>query len=268
MTDDVAEGRTPRGIYWRATGIGAPLVLLHGLFASGEMFAPLVGHLAGSYRLILPDLAGHGRSRDVRGPYRAADLAQDVVDILDANSVDQAAVMGYSQGGPVAIQLAHDRPDRVDSLILCCTYAHNTETVREQLEAVVFGNLIAVLGPTRTLNTLMKPGVGGGLPLTADQHRFFLDVVSHNSRRSALSGLQLMRTFDGRTMLGDITAPTLIICGSEDKAVPLHHAHMLRDGIPHTKLISVDGAGHPLLWTHTERLEALLRSWLSGASAR
>jgi len=268
MADDAAEGQTSRGIYWRATGMGAPLVLLHGLFASGEMFAPLVERLAGSYRLILPDLAGHGRSRNVCGPYCAADLARDVVDILDANVVDQAAVLGYSQGGPVAIQLAHDRPDRVDSLILCCTYAHNTETFRGQLEAVVFGILIAVLGPTRTLKALMKPGVGGGLPLAADQHRFLLDVMSHNSRRSALSGLQLMRTFDGRALLGDITAPTLIICGSQDKAVPLHHVHMLRDGIRHAGLISVDGAGHQLLWTHTERLEALLRSWLSGASAR
>jgi len=264
----VDEGRTSRGIYWRATGTGAPLLLLHGLFATGQMFEPLVEHLAATCRLIVPDLAGHGRSRDVRGPYRAADLAADVADVLDANAIDRAAVLGYSQGGPVAIQLAHDRPDRLSSLILCCTYAHNTETVREQLEAVVFGVFIAVLGPTRTFKALMKPGVGGGRALTADQHRFLLDVMSHNSRRSALSGLQLMRTFDGRALLGDITAPTLIICGGEDKAVPPHHMRMLRDGIRHAEVHSVDGAGHPLLWTHTERLAALLRSWLSGASAR
>lgn len=248
--------------------MGAPLVLAHGLFASGKMFGPLVEHLGGSYRLILPDLAGHGRSKDVCGPYRAADLAQDVVDILDTNGVDQAAILGYSQGGPVAIQLAHDRPDRVDSLILACTYAHNTETIREWVEAVVFGGLLAALGPTRALKASLKPDVGGGRALTADQYRFFFDVVSHNSRRSALSGLRLMRTFDGRALLGDITAPTLIICGSQDKAVPTHHAHMLRDGIPRAELVSIEGAGHMLLYTHSEQFEMLLRSWLSGASAR
>lgn len=146
----MTDGRTARGIYWRSRGNGPALVLLHGLFATGQMFDPLVERMKRSYQLVIPDIAGHGRSGNVSRPYHAPDLARDVMDVLDAVGVERASVLGYSQGGPTALQAAYDWPARVDSLILACTYAHNTATTREQIE----GAILSCLEPSRVSCTL------------------------------------------------------------------------------------------------------------------
>ena len=58
--------------------------------------------------------------------------------------------------------------------------------------------------------------------------------------------------FDSRERLGEIKCPTLIIAGSHDRGVPIHHARMLHDGIPGSRLVVIDGADHALIWTHTD----------------
>ena len=58
--------------------------------------------------------------------------------------------------------------------------------------------------------------------------------------------------FDSRPRLGEITRPTLIVAGSNDQAVPIHHAKMLHDGITGSQLVIVNGAAHALIWTHTD----------------
>src|SRR5262245_45563603 len=68
----------PDDVFVRLAGTGAPLVLLHGLLVNGEMFDPVVPLWSGRYRLIVPDLRGHGRSAALPGPYAAPRLASDI----------------------------------------------------------------------------------------------------------------------------------------------------------------------------------------------
>ncbi len=75
-----------------------------------------------------------------------------------------------------------------------------------------------------------------------------------------------LTAFDSRPRLKEIAAPTLVIAGSEDKAVPIAHARMLAAGIPHAELRVVEGAGHTLIWTHPDALVSLVKPWLSGDS--
>jgi 3-oxoadipate enol-lactonase len=89
-------------VFVRQAGAGRPLVLLHGLLVSGEMFDPLLPVWSARHRLIVPDLRGHGRSAGLPGPYRVERLAADVADLLDGMNVARADVLGYSQGGTVA----------------------------------------------------------------------------------------------------------------------------------------------------------------------
>src|SRR5574341_1209774 len=120
-------------LYFTEHGSGYPLLLVHGLMVTGEMFEPVIEHLAARHRVIIPDLRGHGRSRGLPPPYTAAQLASDVARLLDHLSVGSTAVLGYSQGGAIAQQLALDHPQRCDRLILACTYAYNMATFREKL---------------------------------------------------------------------------------------------------------------------------------------
>src|SRR6185369_9778191 len=98
--------------------------------ANGAMFDPPVALLRDRFRMLIPDLRGHGRSGDLAGPYDVAALAADLDIVLAEGQFDRAAVLGYSHGGAVAQELAHVKPEVVSRLILACTYACNTATRR------------------------------------------------------------------------------------------------------------------------------------------
>ena len=99
-------------------GDGPPLLLVHGVMISGEMFEPVLDALAARHRVIVPDLRGHGRSRSLPPPYTVKQHPADLTRLLDRLGVTSADVLGYSQGGAVAQQLALDHPGRCRRLVL------------------------------------------------------------------------------------------------------------------------------------------------------
>ena len=139
-------------VYFSEHGSGPPLLLVHGLMMTGEMFDPVIEHFAARHRVIVPDLRGHGRSRGLPPPYTAAQLAADLARLLDHLGIDSAAVFGYSQGGAIAQQLALDHPGRCDRLVLGCTYAYNMATPLEWLEGQLGPPLVRVFGMRRLAN--------------------------------------------------------------------------------------------------------------------
>ena len=69
-----------------------------------------------------------------------------------------------------------------------------------------------------------------------------------------VSAWREVTAFDSRHRLAEVPCPTLIVAGSKDKAVPIHHAQLLHAGIRHSKLVIIEGADHALIWTHPEEL--------------
>src|SRR5574342_386370 len=104
-------------LFVHQSGAGTPLLLIHGLMVSGEMYQPVLPALATHYRVIVPDLRGHGHSGALPGPYSVEQLARDLAQLLDDLQVDAADILGYSQGGAVAQQFAHDYPRLVRGLV-------------------------------------------------------------------------------------------------------------------------------------------------------
>ncbi len=102
------------------SGIGTPLLLLHGFTGSTETWAPLRASLAPRYSTIAIDLPGHGGSTSPTDPtrYALSRLADDIARVLDTLNVERAAVLGYSLGGRAALRFALKHPDRVSALIL------------------------------------------------------------------------------------------------------------------------------------------------------
>src|SRR4051812_18327506 len=112
----------PKGhLYFTERGSGPPLLLVHGVMITGEMFEPVIERLATRHRVIVPDLRGHGQSRGLPPPYTAVQLAADLSNLLDHLNIDRTAVLGYSQGGAIAQQLVLDDPKRCSRLTLACT---------------------------------------------------------------------------------------------------------------------------------------------------
>jgi pimeloyl-ACP methyl ester carboxylesterase len=225
------------------------------------MFEPVIEHLAARHRLVIPDLRGHGRSRELPPPYTAAQLALDLSRLLEHISIDSAAVLGYSQGGAVAQQLALDHPNQCRRLILGCTYAFNMATFQERLEGYLMPPLLYGLGSKRFGKFVVSQGMS---QMGNDRQRadWLAGIIADQDRKLMVTAWRETMAFDSRRRLGEIGCPTLIVAGSADQAVPMHHARMLHDGIPGSQLAIIEGAGHGLIWTHTDELLRVMGEFL------
>ncbi len=248
-------------MFARQVGDGQPLLLLHGLLMSGEMFAPVEDALAARRRLVIPDLRGHGKSADLPGPYAVDRLAADVARLMDELGLRRADVLGYSQGGAVAQHLAHAYPQRVRRLVLACTFASNVASTREWFEALLSPWLLRAIGPGRMAALVAR--AGGGPRLSREQAATLRRALEANDRTTAVRAHRAMLAFDSRPWIGEIAAPTLVVCGSADRAVPRRHAEMLMGRIPRAELCTVLGAGHLLAWTHPTEFVHAVEGWLA-----
>jgi pimeloyl-ACP methyl ester carboxylesterase len=236
-------------VYFTERGSGPPLLLIHGLMVTGDMFESVLGPFAVNHRVIVPDLRGHGRSRHLPPPYTVRQLAADLSRLLEHLGIESAVVLGYSQGGAIAQQLALDYPARCERLVLACTYAYNMGSPSEWIEGHLAPWLVYLLGPKRfaTLAVVLgakelgKERAGRLAHLMADQDRGLMFLAWRETM-----------AFDSRQRLADIECPTLMIAGSHDRAVPMHHARQLNNGIHDSKLVVMAGARHTLIWTHPD----------------
>jgi 3-oxoadipate enol-lactonase len=257
------EYRAPNGIFYKVTGDGEPLLLLHGLMITGAMFDPLVELLQGNFCMIIPDLRGHGQSGDLPGPYDVASLTADLDAVLEHAGVESCAVLGYSHGGTVAQQLAHTRRASVERMMLVCTYACNVATLRERIEASIFQMLLLLITPRTLANLIVRPSKfkpGGEIGLNETQVDWLGALIGTNRAAPIRQAARGLVTFDSRPWLGEIRVPTLVVGGTCDRAVPRHHFDTLVNGIPGARGILIERAGHTLLWTHTRELAEIVQT--------
>jgi 3-oxoadipate enol-lactonase len=235
------------------------LLLVHGLMITGEMFEPVVDDLARQHRVIVPDLRGHGRSRALPPPYAVPVLAGDLAGLLDHLGVRSAAVVGYSQGGAVAQQFVLDCPDRCSRLVLACTYAFNMATVRERVEGHLVPLLVRAIGMKRFARSV----IGLGLKrVSRERAAWVAGLIGDQDPRLMEAAWKAAMAFDSRLRLAEIRCPTLVIAGSNDNAVPMHHARMLHEGIAGSVLSVVDGADHALIWERPDEFVRLVSAFL------
>jgi pimeloyl-ACP methyl ester carboxylesterase len=238
-------------LYFTERGSGPPLLLVHGLMITGQMFEPVVEHFATRHRVIVPDLRGHGRSRGLAPTFTAAQLASDLSRLLDHLGIDSTAVLGYSHGGAIAQQLVFDQPTRCNRLVLACTYAFNMATFRERLEGHLLPLLLYVTGMRRFAKFVLSQGLK---QLDKERADWVVGLIADQDRKLMVSAWMAAMAFDSRRRLAEIKCPTLVVAASNDEAVPLHHAKILHDGITGSQLVIIDGANHALIWTRSDEL--------------
>ncbi len=248
-------------LYFTEHGSGPPLLLVHGLMVTGEMFEPVIKHLASRYRLIVPDLRGHGRSRELPPPYTTEQLASDLALLLDFLDIESTAVLGYSQGGAIAQQLVLDFPNRCSRLVLACTYAFNMATFREKLEGHFVPFLIRILGMDRFAKLVISQGLE---QVSKERADWVVKLIAQQDRNLMISAWRETMAFDSRHRLAGLKCPTLVIAGADDEAVPIHHAEMLHAGISGSQLVIVDGADHALIWARPDELLLAVDKFLEG----
>lgn len=105
-------------MYYETVGAGEPLLMVHGWSGTASYFEPLLERLSADYRLIIPELRGHGRSTNPTGVFLTAEAAEDLAMLLDHLGLSQVRALGASAGGLTLMHLALNRPDAISKMIL------------------------------------------------------------------------------------------------------------------------------------------------------
>ena len=240
----------------------APVVVLGpSLGTSTGLFTHQARFLSETHRVVRYDLRGHGGSQVVPGPCTVADLAWDVLALLDSLGVGRFSYAGVSIGGAIGQQLALTAPERIERLALIATAAEfadppswlvRARQVREQ------GTEFLV--PSRT-GTWFTERWGRDHP---DETERLLGMLRSTPPEGYAACCEAIGVFDLRSRLGKIAVPTLVIAGAEDPATTTGMMRELAEGIPGSTFEAVAGAAHLPVVTHPEPVNKVLRKHLEG----
>ena len=114
------------------------------------------------------------------------------------------------------------------------------------------------------MRRLAKLGISQSM-LQVNQERAdrLTDLMAAQDLSLMITAFREAMAFDSRRRLAEIKCPTLVIAGSKDQGVPIHHAKMLHAGIPGSRLVVIDGADHALIWTHTDEFMQVTDEFLT-----
>jgi pimeloyl-ACP methyl ester carboxylesterase len=231
----------------------AAILLIHGggscLLAWDEEFCARLA--AGGRFVIRYDCRDVGRS-ETRRPYTLRDLVADAAGLLDTLGVRRAHVVGMSLGGMIAQLLALDHSDRVASLTLVSTTPGGPDLppMSDELGAFFAGEPPAPDWSDRAavieyLVEAERPFAGRSFDAAAARE-LAARVFDHSPNLATTLGDPFMLDMGDRwrKRLAKVTAPTLVIHGTEDPMYPFAHAQALADEIPAAELLALEGAGH------------------------
>jgi pimeloyl-ACP methyl ester carboxylesterase len=247
-------------IKWESQGEGSPLLLIQGLGYGRWGWEPIVPGLAVRHRVVTFDNRGIGESDKPEGPYTAAQMAGDALQVLDEAGIERAHVLGASLGGMIAQELAVTAPERVDRLVLCCTTPGGADTVPMPEATVRLFAEAPTLAPEVALRRFVENALGEGPPDELVDELFARRVANPPDpagwQAQAAAGL----TFAGAD--GEITAPTLILGGTADNVVDYRNAEVLAGRVPGARVELLEGAGHLFFWEQPDECVRIVNEFL------
>nr|MDQ2961357.1 alpha/beta fold hydrolase [Candidatus Dormibacteraeota bacterium] len=262
-------------------GQGETLLLIHGIAEAAWAWDGILPILARHYRVIAPDLPGHGRSGKPRGDYSLGNQATVMRDLLVALDIESASLVGHSLGGGITMQFAYQYPERCERMVLVASGGlgkdvtfllrslglPGAELVAPLVLSVRVRNLLA--GATSWLGRLgVKASPGqralwrgyGSLtdPLTRDAFLATVRAVidQRGQRISAMERLYLA----GRM-------PTMLMWGEGDRIIPASHARAAHEAMPGSRLEVISGAGHFVQIEKAQEVAALILDFVAATEA-
>ena len=219
-----------------------PLILSSSLGATGDMWDWQLSVFNSIFHTVAYDHRGHGRSPEPPGPYSIADLGEDVLDLMDSLDIQRTHFCGLSLGGMVGIWLGIHAPERISSLTLCCTSAKpgNPKAWNERIEKVTRDGTVETVADS-IVGRWVTPAFAESNP---DEVAGLRSMLSGSPVEGYVECCRVVRDLDLVSELGQITAPTLVISGAQDEALPVEHQTLLVESIPGAHHEKIDPGAH------------------------
>ena len=219
--------------YYTEKGYGTPLILLHGNGENGGFFKNQIDFFAEKYRVIVPDTRGHGRSPRGSAPFTFDTFADDLKDFLDSLSIKKAVILGFSDGGNIALLFTLKYPEYVEKLILNSTNLY----------------------PAGLKETFLLP---------VRLFYGFSCLLSHFSKKAArkkeLLALMAKQPDINPEELSAVKCPTLVIAGTLD-LISKKHTRLIADSVVGAKLCFING-NHAAVQTNSVEFNQTIERFL------
>ncbi len=239
-------------MHYQLRGAGEPLLLLHGFGACGDDWEPHVARLAATYRVIIPDLRGHGGSTNPAGTFTFRESARDVAALLDTLGLARVRAMGISAGGMTLLHLATTQPARLEAMVLIGATTYFPEQAR----------------------TIMR--LTGDDAIPPEIREMYARCATRGDAQirelvAQFAGFAL--SYDDMTFtpphLATITARTLIVHGDRDDFFPVDIPVAMYQAIPGSALWIVPEGDHvPIYGPREGHFQEVALRFLAGAARR
>lgn len=250
-------------IVYEIQGNGPAVVLLHPFPCHHEFWTPIAPALNARYRLIIPDLRGHGDSEIGEGPAFMAKHTRDLAQVLDAAGVGKAAFVVCSIGGYIWFEFWRRYRERVHAVVLCNTrpQADTAEARTNRIKAAA-DVLEQGTGPflESMIPRLMGRTTVGSRPDLVEGARRMMRKMSPQDISQVQRGMA--ERPDSVDELKTIKVPTLIVTGEEDVLSTAADGELMRQGIAGSQLKMIPKAGHYAPWEQPEPVGKILRQFL------
>jgi len=211
-------------MYYAVYGSGPPLLLIHGGLAHADMWANQVVELSKSYKVIVADSRGHGRSTRTNEPFGYDLMARDYLALLDFLKIERTSIVGWSDGGIIGLDIALTHPERLIKL-----FAQAANVTPDGVKPDVLQNPTFAAFVTRAGDEYRR------LSKTPAEYDAFVAQISHMwDTEPNWTGEQL----------ASIKVPVAIVLGDHDEAITRPHSEMMAAAIPGAKLVILENVSH------------------------
>lgn len=256
-------------ISYEIRGKGPPVVLLHPFPCDHEFWNPIAAALDSRYRLILPDLRGHGDSEIGEGPALMSKHASDIARVVDAADIGKAAFIGCSIGGYILFEFWRRFRTRVTSLVLCDTRPQ-ADTPEARSNRLKTAATVLEQGTEPFLETMIPKLIGrttlSTRPDLVDGARAMMRKMSAEDIHQVQQGMAARP--DSIADLKTINVPTLVAIGEEDVLSTVADGDLMRHNIAGSQLKVIPKAGHFAPWEQPEAVGKILRQFLDAVALK
>lgn len=241
-------------------GQGEPLLLIHGLGSSLRDWEKQIPEFSEHFKVIACDVRGHGRSDKPPGPYSIPQMADDVVQFIQALNISNLSIVGVSMGGMIAYQVAVTFPQMVRRLVVVnCTPELLIKSFKERLimwqrEIVVRIIGMRKMGEVLSERLFIKPE-------QAELREIFVERWSQNDPKAYLASMRALVGWSVADKLHNLTMPILIIAADEDYDFMGDKAAYL-GRMPNAKLVVIEDSRHATPVEHPKQFNKLVMDFL------